>query len=392
MRRGRTRSRGGRTRAAAGAVLTLAALCFVWFALTAPDDAADLTPGRFLRLPLEALVLVALLLVAGPRLRRGLALVTGLLLAVLVLLKLLDMAFVATLDRPFDTVVDWRYLGPLTGLVVDSVGRAAGVGVIGAVSVLVLVLLVLGPWAVLRLTRVLVSRTRVAGRGVAVLAGVWVVLAVLGTSAASTGASTYAWGQVVRVPRELHDEHAFASATVHDPLSRVPSERLLTALRGKDVLFVFVESYGRVAVQDSSFAPGVDRALEAGTRRLRSAGFASRSAFLTSPTYGGISWLAHSTLQSGLWVDSQQRYGVLLHSHRSHAEQGVPPRRLADRLRRAREHPRLAAGPVLRLRHVLRLTQRRLRRPALRLSHDARPVHARRLPAGASWRPVRGGR
>ena len=46
--------------------------------------------------------------------------------------------------------------------------------------------------------------------------------------------------------------------------------------------------------------------------RLAAAGFTSRSAFLTSPTFGGISWLAHSTVQSGLWVDSQQRYDQLM--------------------------------------------------------------------------------
>jgi hypothetical protein len=322
-----TRSRGpagrGRWRSVVGVLLTLLALSFVWFALTAPDRAVDLSPRRFLRLPLEALVLVALMLAVGPRARRVLALATGLLLALLVLLRLLDMAFFVTLDRPFDTVVDWRYLGPLTGLVVDSVGRAAGLGVIGAVSVLVLVLLVVGPWAVLRLTRVLVSHPGASRRGVLGLGALWVVLALVGVSTASSvpvasaSASTFAWRQVLRVPREIHDERAFATAAAHDPLADVPADGLLTALRGKDVLFVFVESYGRVAVQGSSFAPGVDRVLRTGTRQLRADGFASRSAFLTSPTYGGISWLAHSTLQSGLWVDSQQRYSVLLRSRRS---------------------------------------------------------------------------
>ncbi|MEP7091314.1 MAG: hypothetical protein ABI776_14545, partial [Nocardioidaceae bacterium] len=107
------------------------------------------------------------------------------------------------------------------------------------------------------------------------------------------------------------------ATTAHDPLDDVPADRLLTGLRGKDVLFVFVESYGRTAVQGSSFSPRVDAVLDSGTRRLRAAGFSSRSAFLTSPTFGGISWLAHSTLQSGLWVDSQQRYDVLMDSRRS---------------------------------------------------------------------------
>ncbi len=42
----------------------------------------------------------------------------------------------------------------------------------------------------------------------------------------------------------------------------------------------------------------------------------SRSAFLTSSTFGGISWLAHSTLQSGVWIDSQRRYDELVTSDR----------------------------------------------------------------------------
>ena len=79
---------------------------------------------------------------------------------------------------------------------------------------------------------------------------------------------------------------------------------------------MFVESYGKVAVQDSSFSPRVDAALDRGTQRLQAAGFSARSAFLTSPTFGGISWLAHSTMQSGVWVDSQRRYDQLVTSDR----------------------------------------------------------------------------
>jgi hypothetical protein len=48
--------------------------------------------------------------------------------------------------------------------------------------------------------------------------------------------------------------------------------------------------------------------LERGTAQLRAAGFSSRSAFLTSPTFGGLSWLAHSTLQSGVTVNGEWRY------------------------------------------------------------------------------------
>jgi hypothetical protein len=133
---------------------------------------------------------------------------------------------------------------------------------------------------------------------------------------ASTTTSSYAWAEVARVPTELRDQREFARAAQDDPLRGVPPARLLTGLRGHDVVFAFVESYGRSAVEGSSFSPGIDRVLDTGTRSLRAHGYDARSAFLTSPTFGAISWLAHSTFQSGLWVDSQQRYDVLVTSRR----------------------------------------------------------------------------
>jgi hypothetical protein len=59
-------------------------------------------------------------------------------------------------------------------------------------------------------------------------------------------------------------------------------------------------------------APGVTAVLRDGTARLAGAGIEARSAFLDSPTFGGQSWLAHATLHSGLWIDSQSRYDRLL--------------------------------------------------------------------------------
>jgi len=79
---------------------------------------------------------------------------------------------------------------------------------------------------------------------------------------------------------------------------------------------VFVESYGQVAVQGTPYSHGVDAVLAAGNRELAGAGFHARSGWLTSSTFGGISWLAHSTMQSGLWVDTQARYDQLMASNR----------------------------------------------------------------------------
>lgn len=91
---------------------------------------------------------------------------------------------------------------------------------------------------------------------------------------------------------------------------------MLTALRGKDVIFAFIESYGRNALEEPQTSSEVGAMLTKGTEKLREAGFSSRSAFLTSPTYGGGSWLAHSTFNTGLWIKNQQGYDSITTSDR----------------------------------------------------------------------------
>ena len=82
------------------------------------------------------------------------------------------------------------------------------------------------------------------------------------------------------------------------------------------MLVVFVESYGRVALEDPRLAPTVTAAVDRATAGLGAAGFSGRSAYLTSPTFGGLSWLAHSTLQTGLPITDQVRYNAVLDTRR----------------------------------------------------------------------------
>jgi hypothetical protein len=145
---------------------------------------------------------------------------------------------------------------------------------------------------------------------------VWVALRLVGAPVASSSATALTVDEVRAVQTGLQDRAVLARELGHDRFRSTPGNRLLTGLKGKDVLLVFVESYGRVAVQGSTFAPRVDAVLDRGTAQLRSAGFSARSAFLTSPTFGGLSWLAHSTLQSGLRVDGQRRYDQLVQNNR----------------------------------------------------------------------------
>lgn len=312
-----------KVRTAVGWAATVAALVLVWWALVAPNQLGQLTPAAFVRIPIEGLIVVAVGLVLPARARLVMALVVGVVLALLAIVKLLDMGFIAEIDRPFNPANDWGSFGPAFGVLRDSVGEGWAVAAaVGAIA-LGLAMLVFVPLSVLRLTRLTLRHRTVSTRAVAALGAVWIVCAAFGipdfagTRLASTSAAGLAYDQVHAVSAALHDRQSFAAELTADPLRLERSGDLLTGLRGKDVIFVFVESYGRVAVQDSAFSPQVDAVLKAGTNAVSAAGFSSRSAFLTSPTFGGVSWLAHSTLQTGLWIDSQQRYDQLVASKRS---------------------------------------------------------------------------
>jgi phosphatidylglycerophosphate synthase len=302
----------GQLRTGMAVAVTVLALLLVWTALVAPNQPEHLNLGAFARLPLElpVVVAVAALLPATPR--RVLAIVLGVVLSVLVLVKVLDIGFFTAFDRPFKPLDDSGYLGIGIETLRDAIGGSSANLVVAVAAVLILALLSLPVLALLRVTRVAAGQRAWALRAATALGVVWVGLRVVGAPVASSSAAALAVDEVQAVRAGLADRAAFAREIVHDRFSATPGNRLLRGLRGKDVLLVFVESYGRVAVQDSSFSPRIDAALERGAAQLRAAGFSSRSAFLTSPTFGGLSWLAHSTLQSGVRVNGQWRYDQLV--------------------------------------------------------------------------------
>jgi hypothetical protein len=303
-------------------VVTGLAVVLVTFGLAAPDRLSRLSPLVFLRIPIEALVAVALLVVLPRRPRQVVALVLGVLLGLVSVAKVFDMGFFSTLARRFDPMSDWGFLPPAVDYLERTYGHTSSIlAVIGAIVVGVAVL-VLTALSVLRLSGVAAGHRTGTLRAAGGLAVVWVLLAVFGVSVvkgepvASYSAADIAYGDVSQVAADLLDQQTFEQRFADDPYAATPGNQLLTGLRGKNVLLTFVESYGRVAIQDSDIAGPIDGLLDAGTTSLKAAGFSARSAFLTSATFGGGSWLAHSTMQSGLWVDSQQRYNQLTASTR----------------------------------------------------------------------------
>jgi phosphatidylglycerophosphate synthase len=102
---------------------------------------------------------------------------------------------------------------------------------------------------------------------------------------------------------------AKAIASVQEVLDHTPAR--LERLHHANVLLMFVESYGATVVERPMFADKTLPVLKSMEGNLASHGFASASGFLISATYGGMSWLAHATLMTGVRTTNQMEYDLL---------------------------------------------------------------------------------
>ncbi|MGW4020658.1 CDP-alcohol phosphatidyltransferase [Streptomyces sp. NPDC005009] len=278
-----------------------------------PNTAPGFQPDRFTRIPAEAIIGAVLLLALPRRPRIAVAALYGAGVGVLTALNLLDIGFTEYLGRGFNLVLDWGLFDDAQAYVADSMGStAATAAAVGAV-VLVLLLVAVMALATVRLGNLLARHRAHATPGALVAGTVWVACASLGVQVsglpvASDPAVDALTGQTQRVVDTLRDEAAFAKEARADTFGATPPDQLVPDLRGKDVVLAFIESYGRVAVENPQIAPGVIDTLDTRGAALTKAGYHARSGWLTSATYGGNSWLGHSTTLSGLWIDNQQRY------------------------------------------------------------------------------------
>ena len=288
------------------------ALVFIFMALLTPNRIGLITPYAFAYFPLEALLLGLVLLVPG-RIIRGSA---SLLLAAGIIVKMADMGTYQAFDRPFNPVLDARFLADGMNLLQGAIGG------IGAVIVaMLLVALILGT-ILLAYTMLGAAQTllRIAPKacGTGLLAGllIWMALSFGGRHWASTPFYDLMALHIANTRSSLDDLKTFSAVADSDPYAAVPDAALFDKLKGKDVLVVFIESYGRTALDNPDYAGHIRPVLEQSSADLAAHGLSARSAYLTSPTYGGISWLAHGTLLSGLWINSQTRYDRLVMSTR----------------------------------------------------------------------------
>lgn len=308
------------------------AAVLVFLALIVPDQIFRLPPGNsaftaLLRVPVEAVIAGALLLLLPRRGRLGrshrpLAGLLGLLLGLLTVVKIIDIGFFAVLARRFDPTLDWILADDAYNFMVDSIGEPATIGLAAGLVLLLAGLVAAMTWAVLRLSGIARNHSVAAWRGIGTVAVAWIALALTGTQliggipVASHTAADLAAHTALALPNDLADRKRFAAEVQVDAYRDRPADQILTALRDKDVIISFIESYGRDAIENPAFNSAVQTSLATNQQALTDKGFAARSGWLTSPTAGGGSWLAHSTFLSGLWIDNERRYRSLVSSDR----------------------------------------------------------------------------
>ncbi|WP_245904213.1 sulfatase-like hydrolase/transferase [Roseicyclus mahoneyensis] len=293
--------------------------------LVQPNHPAAMTWGALGLFPLELPVIVLGLVALGDG-RAG-QLVRGALVAVLMLiavLKAADFAMFTALARGFNPVADLALIEAGMRLLVGAIGPVltglVGLGALLAVAGVAAALWwATGVWAGVRVARPLargglaIAAVLSAGVATAEIGGTmgrWTLPAAPPGAAFTARVGVERW-QMARAT--LADLRAFEAAAAADPWSGAVG---LFDQIDRDVIVVFVESYGRTSMDTALYADLHRATLQAGEADLTARGLAMASGFVASPTRGGQSWLAHATFANGLWVDGQTRYGAALASGR----------------------------------------------------------------------------
>ncbi|WP_103173562.1 sulfatase-like hydrolase/transferase [Paracoccus sp. SY] len=229
-------------------------------------------------------------------------------LSVLAVQKIADLAMIAALGRPFNILADMALIGAGADLLAQSLGMARLLAGSAALAVAVLAAGAALWWATGTWSRL---AWRPAGR--LVLLSVAPLLVLAGLGGGWTGNTPYAFARVELLRQTAQDLRQIRTLAARDDLAGATG---LLAEIDRDVLVIFVESYGRASFDAPYHAERHLGTLRRAQGQLADAGLAMRSGFLTAPTQGGQSWLSHATFANGLWIADQTRYGAVLASGR----------------------------------------------------------------------------
>ncbi|WP_290637473.1 sulfatase-like hydrolase/transferase [Aquisalimonas sp.] len=294
--------------------LTLLALNIGLLALEIPRH-AGMGPNW---LAMEALALTGLFMLVPRRRWSGvLAALLGLAALLLTLMALLDALARLSLSRPLNVYLDYPLITSVYDLAVANLPIPVALAAVAGLT-LILAGIALG------VTRLLTGLRRdTAGAAWRWLGGALLTAGLAGVISVQTQpivpraispAVTMVTDQAGWAVRTHRESAAFERQLAAGGGAREPLP--LRQLEGVDVIVGFIESYGVSAVFDDRYGPVIRPRLIDMEQRLNAAGLHVVTGTLDAPTFGGQSWLAHATTLSGLWVDNQLRYELLLDTER----------------------------------------------------------------------------
>jgi hypothetical protein len=119
----------------------------------------------------------------------------------------------------------------------------------------------------------------------------------------------------IRFIATVGDVRHKTNAHISGAATRAPQfRRPLNRLGHADVHIFIIESYGLTLYDSPRHAEQFIPLAEAFDAAMARAGLKNYTSVMQSPTFGGASWLAFGTLESGVWLPDQQHYNYLLTS------------------------------------------------------------------------------
>lgn len=291
----------------------LMALFLIALLLSIPNHFSEFAITDLFLFPGELLLITFLLLLPGPY-----AYVSRCLLALVfalgVILKFADMGTYPVFARPFNPVFDFYFFANGMNLLQGAFGQTAAVVATCLLLVLVGFFIWLVFWLLGKLQAFLSSHSQLTLKISTGLLILWLGLFFAGWNRTALPFYQHSYSHTHDILAAFSDLKKFNREMQKTSDANYLPDKLLADLRGKDVLVIFVESYGRTLLDKPEFSEHIRPLLQQLDEQLTAKGFTQYSSYFTSPTQGGLSWLAHATAMSGLWVDNQIRYNNLMTS------------------------------------------------------------------------------
>jgi hypothetical protein len=259
----------------------------------------------------EALIVCAVFSLLSPSLfTRVLAGVMGTLYAVLALFTLSDLLVRQSLGRGLNLYLELGVVGSVVDLMLSNLGTGLSWLILLA---LLLAFCGLALWVSTLLNRLAGGLHANFGNAAFATGLLVVAMSFAPQSVVSLSAAQLTTHQIQLAIDTRRSTAEFKQSLANDPAAGKPVA--LPDLANIDVIFGFIESYGISSLTDDRFKHLIGPRLDTMEAAVNAAGLHMVSGRLQSPVQGGQSWLAHATLLSGQWIDTQLDYEILLASN-----------------------------------------------------------------------------